>query len=98
MPREAMSGTRISEMVEKLSLAAIMRVIPYEKVKEALEATGTVSKRIRLVPAQMVVYLVMLLAFFAEVSVRENPALRGTGATTRIIRKRCSQATTPLTW
>jgi len=72
MPRKPMSAPHISEMMKQLSLASIMQVIPQRKVKEALEATGTASRRNRLLPAPLVVYLVLLLAFYAEVSVREN--------------------------
>jgi hypothetical protein len=70
-----MSAPHISEMVKQLSLASIMRVIPPRKVKEALKVTGTASVRNRLLPAPMVVYLVLMLALYAEVSVRENMAI-----------------------
>ena len=75
MPREPMSAPHVSEMMKQLSLASIMQVITQHKVKEALEATGTASKRNRLLPASLVVYLVLLLAFYAEVSVRENVSI-----------------------
>jgi hypothetical protein len=75
MPRKPMSAPHISEMVRQLSLASIMKVIPQWKVKKALEVTGTASVRNRLLPAPMVVYLVVLLALHAEVSVRENMAI-----------------------
>jgi hypothetical protein len=75
MPRKPMSAPHISEMMKQLSMASIMQVITQHKVKEALEATGTASKRNRLLPAPLVVYLVLLLAFYAEVSVRENMSI-----------------------
>jgi hypothetical protein len=67
-----MSAPHVSEMMMQLSLASIMQVITQRKVKEALNVTGTESKRNRLLPASLVVYLVLMLAFYAEVSVREN--------------------------
>jgi hypothetical protein len=67
-----MSAPHVSEMMMQLSLASIMQVLTQRKVKEALAATGTGSKRNRLLPASLVVYLVVMLAFYAEVSVREN--------------------------
>jgi len=72
MPRKPMSAPQVSEMMKELSLASIMQVITQRKVQEALAATATASKRNRLLPAPMVVYLVVMLAFYAEVSVREN--------------------------
>ena len=72
MPRRPMSAPHISEMMEQLSLASIMRVIPQHRVKDALAATGTASQRNRLLPAPLVAYLVLMLSFYAEVSVREN--------------------------
>lgn len=72
MSRKAMSAPQVSEMMKELSLASIMQVITQKKVQEALAATATASKRNRLLPAPMVVYLVVMLAFYAEVSVREN--------------------------
>jgi hypothetical protein len=72
MSRRAMSAPQVSEMMKELSLASIMRLITQRKVQEAVAATATASKRNRLLPAPMVVYLVVMLAFYAEVSVREN--------------------------
>jgi hypothetical protein len=75
MPRKPMSAPHVSEMVKQLSLASIMQVIPLRKVEEALKVTKTASVRNRLLPAPMVVYLVLMLALYSEVSVRENMAI-----------------------
>lgn len=72
MPRKPMTGVSISELMRDLSLAAVMEIIPQQAVNQALNATGTQSRRRRLLPASLVVYLVILLALFADVSVREN--------------------------
>ena len=58
--------------MQELSLGSIMAALPRKRIKEALEETGTGSVRNRLLPAPMVVYLVVMLALYAEVSVREN--------------------------
>ena len=75
MPRKQMSAPHVSTMMQELSLAAIMQVITQERVRAALEATGTASRRNRLLPAPLVLYLVVMLAYYAEVSVRENLGL-----------------------
>jgi len=72
MPRKPMAGGRIGELMKELSLAAVMETIPQSAVDQALNKTGTESKRQRRLPAPLVVYLVILLALFADVSVREN--------------------------
>jgi hypothetical protein len=58
--------------MQDLSLAAVMDMIPMSATQKALKETRRQSLRQRLLPAHLVVYLVILLAFFAEVSVREN--------------------------
>lgn len=58
--------------MKQLSLAAVMETIPMAAARKALRESGKESQRERLLPAHLVVYLVILLAFFAEVSVREN--------------------------
>ena len=75
MPRKQMSAPHVSTMMQELSLAAIMQVITQERVRAALEATGTASRRNRLLPAPLVLYLVVMLAYYAEVAVRENLGL-----------------------
>jgi hypothetical protein len=67
-----MDSKGIGDLMKDLSLAAVMDVIPMRAAQKALEETGRQSVRQRLLPAHLVVYLVILLAFFAEVSVREN--------------------------
>jgi hypothetical protein len=67
-----MDAHRIGDLTRTLSLATITSMIPYSTVRSALEATGTASRRERLLPAPMVVYLVVLLALFSDVSVKEN--------------------------
>jgi hypothetical protein len=67
-----MDSKGIGELMRDLSLAAVMETIPMDSARGALEKTGRQSVRRRLLPAHLVVYLVVLLAFFADVSVREN--------------------------
>ena len=59
-------------MMSQLSLAALMNAFPLGQVHQALRASGTESVRRRLLPAESVVYLLLMMALYAEVSVREN--------------------------
>jgi hypothetical protein len=61
-------GTRITDYI---SLGVVTRSFPVDKVKEVLAATGTTSKRQRDLPAHVVVYYVLALALFMEVSYGE---------------------------
>jgi hypothetical protein len=67
-----MDAQRVGDLMKQLSLAAVMEAIPMKLARQTLKETGKGSQRERLLPAHLVVYLVILLAFFAEVSVREN--------------------------
>jgi hypothetical protein len=62
----------IGPLMKDLSLAAVMEAVPMSAAEKALKETGKESIRQRLLPAHLVVYLVILLAFFADASVREN--------------------------
>lgn len=72
MPRKPMDASRVSALMQELSVGALLRIIPHSLVEEALIATGTQSKRNRLLPAPAVVFLVIMLGLNAEVSVKEN--------------------------
>lgn len=72
MPRKPMKAVGGGGLAMELSLGAVMAVLPRERVEAALEETGTTSVRNRLLPARMVFYLVVMLAMYAEASVREN--------------------------
>lgn len=61
-------GTRISDYI---TLGVIARTFPAEKVKAALRATGKESQRQRDLPAHVVIYYVIALALFTQVSCRE---------------------------
>ena len=62
------SNTRISDYI---TLGAIARMFPAERVEAALRATGKESQRQRDLPAHVVVYYVIALALFNQVSSRE---------------------------
>jgi transposase IS4-like protein/DDE family transposase len=47
-------------------LGELTRLIPFEMVDEVLAATGRVQRRLRLLPARVVVYLVLAGCLFAE--------------------------------
>lgn len=67
-----MHARQVGDLMKQLSLAAVMETIPMERAIKALRLSGKQSQRQRLLPAHLVVYLVILLAFFSDVSVREN--------------------------
>jgi hypothetical protein len=75
MPGKPMDASRMSDLMGQLTLAALMDVFPLPRVQEALRETGTQSVRYRLLPAESVVYLVMMMALHSEASVRENVRL-----------------------
>jgi hypothetical protein len=52
-------------------LGELTRIVPFEMVDEALAATGAASRRVRLVPARVVVYLLLAGCLFAEVGYRQ---------------------------
>ncbi len=62
------SGSRISDYV---SLGVVAKAFPAEKVRQILRQTGKESARERALPAQVVVYYVIALALFMQVSCRE---------------------------
>jgi hypothetical protein len=61
-------GARLSDFV---SLGVLARSIPVEKLREVLARTGRESKRVRGLPAHVVMYLVIALALYRDVSTRE---------------------------
>lgn len=61
-------GTR---MTDYISLGVIAKSFPMETVTAVLEATGRTSQRQRDLPAQVVVYYVIALALYMQVSCRE---------------------------
>ena len=72
MPRKPMRSRNAGPLLQDLSLGVIMRYLPRQEVKRALADTKTDSIRERLLPAVAVAYLVVMLALYSEVSVREN--------------------------
>lgn len=72
MPRKPMTVTQGSALMQHLSLSSLMAVFPKRQIDKALSETKTASRRLRLLPAPAVVYLVMLMALWAEASIREN--------------------------
>lgn len=61
-------GIRLSDHI---SLGVIVQFFPMERVKEILEESGRKSKRHRLLPAQVMVYYVIALALYMQVSYGE---------------------------
>lgn len=72
-------------MSDRVALGVLTRLVPHELVDEVLVETGRQERRVRLLPARMVVYYVMALALFfgdgyEEVMRRLVGSLRQMGA------------------
>lgn len=67
-PASLANGTRITDYI---SLGVVTKWIPRERVHAVLRAAGKESRRQRDLPAHMVVYYVIALALFMQVSYRE---------------------------
>jgi len=65
---ELPKGPRITDFI---SVGVISKTFPLEKINGVLESTGKVSQRQRDLPAHVVVYYVLALALFMQVSYRE---------------------------
>jgi hypothetical protein len=61
-------GTRLTDYI---SLGVIAKEFPIEKIKNILELTGKASIRQRDLPAQVVMYYVIAMALYMQVSCRE---------------------------
>lgn len=72
MPRKPMAAPREMSLSDHLTLGAVMQVYPRKVIETHLDRTGRNSIRTRLLPAFLAVYLVIVLAMYSEVSVREN--------------------------
>ena len=97
-------GTRITDHI---SLGVITKTFPLSKVKAVVAATGKTSQRQRDLPAHVVVYYVIALALYMQVSYREVLRcllegiqwLLGPGAEVRVTGKSgISQARSRLGW
>jgi hypothetical protein len=62
------AGIRLTDLV---SLGALTRCIPLERVRDVLKETGRESQRQRDLPAHVVVYLVIALGLYRELAVEE---------------------------
>ncbi|MDP2730147.1 MAG: IS4 family transposase [Dehalococcoidales bacterium] len=65
---ELPKGSRITDYI---SVGVISKTFPLEKVNEILQSTGRISQRQRDLPAHVVIYYVLALALFMQVSYRE---------------------------
>jgi hypothetical protein len=62
------SGSRVSDYV---TLGVVANAFPADKVRQILRQTGTMSMRERALPAHVVVYYVIALSLYMQVSCRE---------------------------
>ena len=61
-------GSRITDYI---SVGVISKTFPVEKVNRILKSTGKISRRQRDLPAHVVIYYVLAMALFMQVSYRE---------------------------
>ncbi|MEN6600791.1 MAG: IS4 family transposase [Bryobacteraceae bacterium] len=62
------AGSRLSDYI---SLGVLMRTFPLDKVRDALRASGTASRRQRNLPAHLTVYYVIALALYMQAAYQE---------------------------
>lgn len=96
-----------SRLTDHISLGVLTKAFPLDKVQAVLDATGTTSQRQRDLPAHVVVYYVLALTLYMQVSYREVLRcllegikwLLGPGAEVKVAGKSgISQARTRLGW
>lgn len=61
-----MSGDDVGKLTDHVSLGALTRTVPRYVVDEVPAETGRQEKRVRSLPAHVVVYFVMSLALFTD--------------------------------
>ncbi len=66
MPRSV-----VEEYAEPQSLARLLGSVEADWIEEALEATGTASVRRRRLPAEQVVWLVLGMALYRQMSISQ---------------------------
>lgn len=71
MARTVALLSRGSRITDYISIGVIAKTFPLEKVNEVLGRTGKVSKRQRDLPAHVVIYYILALTLFMQVSYRE---------------------------
>lgn len=71
MARTAAALSKGSRITDYISIGVMTKTFPLEKVNEILGRTGKVSQRQRDLPAHVVMYYVLALALFMQVSYRE---------------------------
>ena len=71
MPRTIAELPKGSRITDYISVGVISKTFPLERVNRILQGTGKISQRQRDLPAHVVVYYVLALALFMQVSYRE---------------------------
>ncbi len=71
MARTVAALSKGSRITDYISIGVMTKTFPLEKVEEILARTGKVSQRQRDLPAHVVMYYVLALALFMQVSYRE---------------------------
>ena len=71
MARTAAALSNGSRITDYISIGVMTKTFPLEKVNEILGRTGKMSQRQRDLPAHVVMYYILALALFMQVSYRE---------------------------
>ena len=71
MARSAMTMSSGGRIAEHLSVGILARSYPRERIRKILEELGLQSKRVRDLPAEVLVYYVIALGLFMAVSTGE---------------------------
>ena len=71
MARTIAELTKGSMITDYISLGVIAKFIPLERVNKVLAKTGKAGKRQRNLPGRVVIYYVIALALYMQVSYRE---------------------------
>jgi len=72
MPRSKMNADHVSELVSEMSSSSIFKHIPLKTIGMELQKLDLKSQRNRRLPAESIIYLLIIMALHAEVSIIEN--------------------------
>jgi hypothetical protein len=67
-----MNADHVSDLLIQMSYSSVFKYMPIRLVKKELKRFHLLSERKRKLPAESIVYLVIMLAIYAEVSINEN--------------------------
>ena len=69
MPRQKMNSEHINTLLGEITYSSILRYVPFDMVQKQLKELDLCSKRKRILPAESIVYLLVIMALHANVSI-----------------------------